>query len=144
MLHASALEAGPGTAGVPGAADQASAAVSNARTAPALAWLAERCCRSASRRCPGSVGRLATEGRASRRWPTVRRRRDSSNMTGTPTVDRGAVTPHSAPPAASSVSPLNRALPDVRVLSSSLLLLRGCPHDASREGLHGRSAGCRS
>jgi hypothetical protein len=61
-----ALEEGRGQPqGVLGAADQASAAVANAGTAPALAQLlteAVHCCRSGSRRSPGPRCRLPRGG----------------------------------------------------------------------------------
>jgi hypothetical protein len=44
----------------------------------------------------------ATEGRITRSWSAVRRHGNLSDMRGAPTVGRGVVTPHNAPPAASA------------------------------------------
>ena len=98
-----ALEEGRGQQqGVLGAADQASAAVANAGTAPALAQLlteAMHCCRSDSGRSPGPRYRLPRGGQpvdmVDRCWEFV-------EYEGSAHRCRGVGTPHNAPPAASA------------------------------------------
>ena len=100
-----ALEEGRGQQqGVLGAADQASAAVANAGTAPALAQLlteAVHCCRSGSGRSPGPRYRLPRGGQPVDmvdRWSAW----EFVEYEGSAHRCRGVVTPHNAPPAASA------------------------------------------
>jgi hypothetical protein len=100
-----ALEEGRGQQHrVLGAADQASAAVANAGSAPALAQLlteAVHCCRSGSRRSPGPRCRLPRGGQPVDmvdRWSAW----EFVEYEGSAHRCRGVVTPHNAPPAASA------------------------------------------